>query len=111
MTNARDRALAPPTATPPIGATRGALTPAEIDEYHNHGFLKTRHQARPLLDVYLMHGANPNRSPHRRAALAIRYVPWTCDIDQALFSPRPLWLVRGQYRTGRNDFDICHDRA
>jgi ectoine hydroxylase-related dioxygenase (phytanoyl-CoA dioxygenase family) len=63
-----------------------------------------------LLDVYMIHGSNPNHSPNRRAAAAIRYMPGTSYIDPNLFSPRPLWLLRGEDRTGRNDFGIHHDR-
>jgi ectoine hydroxylase-related dioxygenase (phytanoyl-CoA dioxygenase family) len=62
-----------------------------------------------LLDVYTVHGSNPNRSANRRAAVAIRYMPGTSYIDPDLFSPRPLWLLRGEDRTGRNDFRIYHD--
>ncbi len=64
-----------------------------------------------LLDVFSVHGSNPNRSPKRRAAVAIRYMPGTSHFDRDLFSPRPLWLLRGEDRTGRNDFRIYHDRG
>jgi ectoine hydroxylase-related dioxygenase (phytanoyl-CoA dioxygenase family) len=71
-------------------------------------------------DVYLIHGSNPNRSPHRRAGVAIRYMPASSLFDRTLmepgagsgytvdFSTRPLWLVAGRDRTGRNDFAIGH---
>jgi len=71
-------------------------------------------------DVYMIHGSNPNRSPHRRAGIAIRYMPGTSLFDRTLmgrsdrsgytvdFSTRPLWLLRGIDRTGRNDFAIGH---
>jgi len=73
-----------------------------------------------LHDVYLIHGSNPNRSSRRRAGLAIRYMPATSLFDRGLmersdrtgltvdFSTRPLWLLRGQDRTGRNDFTLGH---
>ncbi|MEO9530120.1 phytanoyl-CoA dioxygenase family protein [Roseibium sp.] len=61
-----------------------------------------------LLDVFLVHGSNPNRSANRRAALAMRYIPGTSYIDMELFSPRALWLLRGKDHTGRNDFDVFH---
>ena len=73
-----------------------------------------------LHDIYLIHGSNPNRSPHRRAGLAIRYMPATSLFDRESggadasagymvdFSTRPIWIVRGQDRTGRNDFLIGH---
>jgi hypothetical protein len=75
-----------------------------------------------LHDVYMVHGSNPNRSPKRRAGVAIRYMPATSHFDRDLFAPgdgsgylidfstRPLWLLRGEDRTGRNDFRIGHDR-
>ena len=67
-------------------------------------------------DVYLIHGSNPNPSPRRRAGVAIRYMPATSLFDRGLkersaisgytvdFGNRPIWLLRGQDRTGRNDF-------
>ena len=72
-----------------------------------------------LHDVYLIHGSNPNRSPHRRAGLAIRYMPASSLFDRGRtadasagymvdFSKRPIWLVRGQDRTGLNDFQVGH---
>ena len=72
-----------------------------------------------LHDVYLIHGSNPNRSPRRRAGLAIRYMPATSlfDRDRSAdasagymvdFSHRPIWLVRGEDQAGRNDFQVGH---
>ena len=73
-----------------------------------------------LHDVYMIHGATVNRSPMRRAGVAIRYMPGTSLFDRGLmpkssasgylvdFATRPLWLVRGQDRTGRNDFKAGH---
>jgi ectoine hydroxylase-related dioxygenase (phytanoyl-CoA dioxygenase family) len=72
-------------------------------------------------DVYLIHGSQPNRSPRRRAGLAIRYMPATSHFDRTIppmtsygtavidFSRRPLWLVRGTDRAG-NDFAAGHSR-
>jgi ectoine hydroxylase-related dioxygenase (phytanoyl-CoA dioxygenase family) len=76
-----------------------------------------------LHDVYMIHGANANRSPQRRAGVAIRYMPGTSVFERGLietssksgykvdFSTRPLWLLRGRDRTGRNDFQIGHRLA
>ena len=77
-----------------------------------------------LHDVYLIHGADANRSARRRAGVAIRYMPATSLFDRSLrpadsksgipvaFASRPLWLVKGVDRTGRNDFKVGHrDRA
>lgn len=74
-------------------------------------------------DVYMIHGARPNRSPRRRAGVALRYMPGTSVFERALkpldgksgvpvsFATRPLWLLRGRDRSGRNDFSIGFDRA
>lgn len=75
-----------------------------------------------LHDVYLIHGSHANSSPLRRAGLALRYMPATSYFDRALlqpgaststylvdFSRRPIWLVRGVDRTGKNDFRVGHD--
>jgi len=73
-----------------------------------------------LHDVYMIHGAAVNRSPMRRAGVAIRYMPGTPVFERDLikpnsssgylvdFSTRPLWLLNGKDRTGRNDFAIGH---
>mgnify|MGYP001501437109 CR=1 FL=1 len=73
-----------------------------------------------LHDVYMIHGANVNRSPKRRAGVAIRYMPGTSVFERGLiapgdasgyrvdFSTRPLWLLRGRDRTGLNDFRVGH---
>ncbi len=75
-----------------------------------------------LHDVYMIHGSNPNRSTRRRAGLAIRYMPATslfvrdADADgtgagyAVYFSNRPIWLLRGKDRTGKNDFEVGHQR-
>jgi hypothetical protein len=73
-----------------------------------------------LHDVYLIHGSKQNRSGQRRAGVAIRYMPATSLFDRTLipttaasgytvdFAGRPIWLLRGVDRTGRNDFIIGH---
>jgi ectoine hydroxylase-related dioxygenase (phytanoyl-CoA dioxygenase family) len=75
-----------------------------------------------LHDVYMIHGADANRSPRRRAGVALRYMPATSLFDRTLkphdgktgvpvaFATRPLWLVSGVDRTGKNDFTIGHRR-
>jgi len=71
-------------------------------------------------DVHLIHGSNANRSPRRRAGVAIRYMPASSLFDRGLmatsaqsgytvdFATRPIWLLRGADRTGRNDFRTGH---
>jgi ectoine hydroxylase-related dioxygenase (phytanoyl-CoA dioxygenase family) len=73
-----------------------------------------------LHDVYMIHGSDPNRSPRRRAGVAIRYMPGTSVFERGLmqtsaqsgytvdFARRPLWLLSGRDRTGRNDFRVGH---
>ena len=73
-----------------------------------------------LHDIYMIHGATVNRSPMRRAGVAIRYMPGSSVFVRELmkpgtssgylvdFSTRPLWLLKGRDRTGRNDFTIGH---
>lgn len=69
-------------------------------------------------DVFMIHGANANRSTKRRAGVALRYMPGTSVFERNLnpvdgrsgvpvaFATRPLWLLRGSDRTGRNDFKV-----
>jgi ectoine hydroxylase-related dioxygenase (phytanoyl-CoA dioxygenase family) len=69
-------------------------------------------------DVYMIHSAQANRSPRRRAGVALRYMPGSSVFERHLdpvqgrsgvpvaFATRPLWLLRGRDRTGRNDFDV-----
>ncbi len=70
-------------------------------------------------DVYLLHGSNANNSPHRRAGIALRYMPATSLFDRTIevpnttpglktdFARRPLWLMRGTNPAG-NDLSIGH---
>ena len=71
-------------------------------------------------DIYMIHGAQANRSGVRRTGVALRYMPGSSLFDRSLkpsdgqtgvpvsFATRPLWLLRGQDRTGRNDFEVGH---
>lgn len=71
-------------------------------------------------DVFIVHGASVNRSNRRRAGVALRYMPGTSVLERNLdptgsstgipisWASRPLWLLRGQDRTGRNDFNVGH---
>ena len=73
-------------------------------------------------DVYMIHGADANRSAQSRTGVALRYMPATSLFDRKLkpvdgktgipvsFATRPLWLLRGQDRTGQNDFTVGHRR-
>jgi hypothetical protein len=73
-----------------------------------------------LHDVYMIHGAAANRSAVRRTGVALRYMPSTSVFERHLrpadgrsglpvdFARRPLWLVKGVDRSGRNDFVTGH---
>lgn len=73
-------------------------------------------------DVYMIHGAQANRSGQRRTGVALRFMPGTSLFDRKLrpsdgqtgvpvsFATRPLWLLRGMDRTGANDFEVGHRR-
>jgi ectoine hydroxylase-related dioxygenase (phytanoyl-CoA dioxygenase family) len=76
-----------------------------------------------LHDVYMIHGARPNTSQQRRTGVALRYMPSTSVFERDLrpvdgksgvavnFAQRPLWLLKGVDRSGRNDFQIGHRRT
>jgi hypothetical protein len=73
-----------------------------------------------LHDIDIVHGSQPNRSPRRRAGFAMRYMPSSSHFDRGLqmgsgsntapveFKNRPIWLVRGVDRCGKNDFRAGH---
>jgi ectoine hydroxylase-related dioxygenase (phytanoyl-CoA dioxygenase family) len=76
-----------------------------------------------LHDVYMIHGAAANTSAKRRTGVALRYMPSTSVFERDLrpvdgksgvsvdFAKRPLWLLQGVDRSGRNDFEVGHRRA
>ncbi len=73
-----------------------------------------------LHDVYMIHGAKANTSSKRRTGVALRYMPSTSVFDRSLrpadgqtgvavdFANRPLWLLCGVDRSGKNDFETGH---
>jgi hypothetical protein len=75
-----------------------------------------------LHDVYLIHGSNANHSPRRRAGFVIRYMPATSVFERTAgdehvqsgvtfsMSKRPIWLLHGTDRSGRNDFVVGHGK-
>jgi len=95
-----------------------------VDDEHRQEFDETDVELRAgqmsLHDVYLVHGSNRNTSNRRRAGLAIRYMPGTSVFKRDLiepgsasgykidFSQRPLWLLRGEDKTGKNNFEVGH---
>ena len=63
--------------------------------------------------VYLIHGSPANRSTKRRAGLAMRYMPTTSHFDRTIpssgaadFAKRPIFLVRGVDRCGKNEYRL-----
>ncbi len=74
-------------------------------------------------DIHMIHGANVNHSSQRRTGVALRYMPGSSVFERNLnpvdgksgvpvsFATRPLWLLRGQDLTGRNDFNVGFDKA
>jgi hypothetical protein len=72
-------------------------------------------------DVHLIHGSNVNRSAKPRAGLALPYTPSSTHVDRTICGPegstgtgpidfvdRPIFLVRGIDRCGKNDLTIGH---
>ena len=67
-----------------------------------------------LHDVFLIHGSEPNRSSHPRRGMTLRYMPTTSVYRRDLadgrrggplaMSERTLYLMRGEDKSGRNDF-------
>jgi ectoine hydroxylase-related dioxygenase (phytanoyl-CoA dioxygenase family) len=97
------------------------LAPGTFDEASAVD-LELRPGEMSLHDVHMIHGANANRSNKRRTGVALRYMPSTSVFERNLrpadgktgvavdFAHRPLWLVKGIDRSGRNDLDIGHRR-
>jgi len=93
-----------------------ALPDADIDESKAVD-IELKAGQMVIFDVYTIHGARANRG-HERAGYSLRFMPSTShyDHDSAKFSDepgfshntRPLILVRGRDRTGRNDFRRGH---
>ena len=69
-----------------------------------------------LFGCYPMHGSNANRSGSRRAGYSIQHMHATSHYDREInlalgsndvrydLKTRPIWLLRGRDRNGRNDF-------
>ena len=74
-----------------------------------------------LHDVYLVHGSAANRSDERRMGLVLRIMPASSFYNHDSgkikedagsphgYSQRALFLLRGEDRSGRNDFERGHE--
>jgi ectoine hydroxylase-related dioxygenase (phytanoyl-CoA dioxygenase family) len=94
------------------------LEPAEYDEKDACDIVLRAGQL-SLHDVFLIHGSEPNRSARPRRGMTLRFMPLTSVFDRDLarrqveemglkvsHTERTLWLMRGEDRTGRNDFRL-----
>lgn len=94
------------------------LEPAEYDEKDACDIVLQAGQL-SLHDVFLIHGSEPNNSPKPRRGMTLRFMPLTSVFDRDLarrqveemglkigHQDRTLWLMRGQDRTGKNDFRL-----
>ena len=71
-------------------------------------------------DVYMIHDSGPNRTDRRRAAFVVRLMPGSSYYDHDLghdfarqhpaqdYGNRALFLLRGEDKSGRNNFSIGH---
>lgn len=94
------------------------LEPSEYDEKDAVDIVLKAGQV-SLHDVFLIHGSEPNRSARPRRGMTLRFMPLTSVFDRELahrqveqmglkvsHTERTLWLMRGEDRTGRNDFRL-----
>lgn len=71
-----------------------------------------------IFDVYTIHGANGNSGTLPRSGYALRFMPSTCHYEHKAaertdqpgggWDTRPLFLMRGVDRCGKNDFTVGH---
>jgi len=108
------------TAEGKDAAVRLILDPAAVDETRARDVLLEPGEM-AILDTWLVHGSNPNRSPNRRAAFVLRFMPASSYFDHVNgdeaarragaitdYNSRPLYLMRGE-NTGGNDLRVGHD--
>jgi ectoine hydroxylase-related dioxygenase (phytanoyl-CoA dioxygenase family) len=62
-----------------------------------------------LHHVSVVHGSYPNASSRRRAGIAFRFMPATSYLERA--SGVPVYLLRGEERTGKNEPCVIHGAA
>ena len=102
-------------------AVRLILDPAAVDETQARDVLLEPGEM-AILDTWLVHGSNPNRSPERRAAFVLRFMPASSFFDHVNgdaaarragavtdYNSRPLYLMSGE-NTGGSDLSVGHGR-
>ena len=105
------------TSTDPSDAIPETIAPDEFDPAAAVSIeLEVGQMA--LFDVFTIHGSDANRSDTRRLGYAMRYMPSTSLYNHdgaerteqvsAAHNTRPLFLMRGIDRTGKNDFKRGH---
>lgn len=93
------------------------LDPSEFDRAEAD-YIELQPGQISLHDVYLVHGSEANHSDHPRRGMTLRFMPTTSVYDRQMAleksqsaglvdqSNRTLFLMRGQDRSGANDFVI-----
>jgi len=68
--------------------------------------------------MFILYTLSRQSIDKRRAGLALRYMPTTSHFDRAIpsdggadFARRPIFLVRGVDRCGKNEFKLAHPGA
>lgn len=102
------------------GVLQLSIDPSRLDESNARDIpVLAGHMS--LLDTFIVHASNANRSGRRRAALTIRYMPSSVHYDRGNpdtivrggaspgYATRPIWLVRGENRNPDNDYTIGHE--
>ena len=96
-----------------------SLVPSSFDEASAMD-LELQPGQMSLHDVFMIHGAAANTSAQRRTGVALRYMPASSVFERDLrpadgqtgvavnFAQRPIWLLKGVDRSGRNDFKVGH---
>jgi hypothetical protein len=108
------------TSRDPADAIPETLSPNSFDESSAVDVALEAGQM-ALFDVYTVHGSWANTGDRRRLGYAMRYMPSTScfnhdgaqrrDMPSNAHHTRPLFLVRGVDRCGRNDFQRGHPPA
>jgi len=115
----KDQRLRPHRTNPDRNLTLNQeLLPEEYDEADAVDIVLEAGQM-SLHDVFLLHGSEANHSANPRRGMTLRFMPTTSVFDRALatqqarekellidHADRTLFLMRGQDRSGQNDFTM-----